>query len=169
VAGWLLALVVLLGLSRAVGSSFNSDNSLPNTDSQAAATLLTENFPAAANEGDLVVIQATRGATIESSSVQTAVSAALAEVAKVPGVAAVASPYASSGAAQISQSGTIAYARVTWDMPAAQVTTADADKLIAAAQSADGANVQVSPAASPSATRRSPVSAAPSSSPSSRR
>jgi len=144
VAGWLLALVVLLGAGRAVGSSFVSDNSLPNTDSQAAATLLTENFPAASDEGDQVVIQATDGATVRSSSVQTAVSAALAKVAKVPGVQSVASPYGSNGAARISKSGTVAFAHVTWDKPAAQVTAADADNLIAAARSADGTNVQVS-------------------------
>ena len=143
VATWLLAIVVIAGVSVAAGSSFNTNNSLPGTDSQAAATLLTQNFPAASGEGDQVVIQAVHGTTIKSAPVQSAVTAALAKVAKVPGIESVASPYASNGAAQISRDGTIAFARVTWDKPAAQVTTADAGKLIGAAESADGPDVHI--------------------------
>ena len=144
VAGWLLAIVVIAGVSVAAGSSFNSNLSLPNTDSQAAVTLLTQNFPAASGEGDQVVIQAAHGATIKSAPVQSAVTAALAKVAKVPGVEAVASPYAKNGAAQISRYGTVAFARVTWDKPAAKVTKADAKNLIRAAESADGPDVHIS-------------------------
>jgi RND superfamily putative drug exporter len=144
VATWLLAIVVIAGVSVAVGSSFNSNLSLPGTDSQAAAALLTQNFPAASGEGDQVVIQATHGTTIQSAPVRSAVTAALAKVAKVPGIADVTSPYATNGAGQISRDGTIAFAGVTWDKPAAQVTTADAGKLISAAESADGPDVHIS-------------------------
>ena len=144
VAVWLLAIVVIAGVSVAVGSSFNSNLSLPGSDSQAAATLLTQNFPAASGEGDQVVIQAAHGTTIKSTRVQSAVTAALAKVARVPGIETVASPYAKNGAAQISRSGTIAFARVTWDKPAAQVTPADTQNLIRAAESADGPDVRIS-------------------------
>jgi RND superfamily putative drug exporter len=144
VASWLLAIIVITGVSVAVGSSFNSNLSLPGTDSQAAAALLRENFPAAAGEGDQVVIQAVHGTTILSAPVQSAVTAALAKVAKVPGIENVASPYAKNGTAQISQDGTIAFARVTWDKPSSQVTVADAGNLIKAAESADGPDVRIS-------------------------
>ncbi len=144
VAVWLLAIVVIAGVSVAVGSSFNSNLSLPGSDSQAAATLLTQNFPAASGEGDQVVIQAAHGTTIKSTRVQSAVTAALAKMARVPGIETVASPYAKNGAAQISRSGTIAFARVTWDKPAAQVTPADTQNLIRAAESADGPDVRIS-------------------------
>ncbi len=144
VATWLLAIVVIAGVSAAVGSSFNSNLSLPGTDSQAAAALLAQNFPAASGEGDQVVIQATHGTTIQSAPVRSAVTAALAKVAKVAGVENVASPYSRNGAAQISRDGAIAFAHVTWDKPATQVTTADAGKLIGAAESADGPDVRIS-------------------------
>src|SRR5580693_3214873 len=124
VAAWLLALVVATGVSMAAGTTFNTNFSLPGTDSQAAATLLTTNF--------------------QSAPVQAAVTAALAKVAGLPGVETVASPYAKNGAAQISRDGTIAFARVTWDKPSTQVTTADAKDLIGAAQSADGPDVHIS-------------------------
>src|ERR1700684_299317 len=115
VAGWLLAAVVVVGLSSSSGSKFNSNFNLPGTDSQAAVSLLSKNFPAASGEGDQVVFQATHGAGIRSAPVRAAAPAALARVAKVPGVETVISPYSPAGAAQISHDGTVAFARVTWN------------------------------------------------------
>ena len=77
VAVWLLALVAIAGVSKTAGTAFTTNLALPGTDSQAAATLLAANFPAAAGEGDQVVIQAANGATIRSAPVRTAVTAAL--------------------------------------------------------------------------------------------
>jgi RND superfamily putative drug exporter len=141
---WLLAAVALLGLSRAAGSTFSAALSLPNTDSQAAVNLLTQNFPAAAGEGDQVVIQATGGATIASPGVRAAVTTALDRVARLPGIQSVASPYAAGGAAQVSRDGTIAFARVTWNTQPASITTTAAGRLIATAESADGPHTHIS-------------------------
>ncbi len=144
VAAWLLALAAIAGVGAAAGTNFTTNLALPGTDSQAAATLLATNFPAASGEGDQVVIQAGNGATIRSAPVRSAVTAALARAAAVPGVESVAGPYGPGGAAQISTSGTIAFARVTWAKPPDQITAADAKKLISAAESADGPDVRVS-------------------------
>src|SRR6202162_2699850 len=144
ITGWLLVLIAVIGLSQTIGSSFSSNFSLPNTDSQAAVSLLKANFPSASGEGDQVVIQATHGDTVQSPSVKAAVTAALTEVAKVPGVEAVGSPYRSGGSRQISRDGTVAFATVTWDKVSNNVTVSDANHLIAAAESADGAHVHVS-------------------------
>jgi RND superfamily putative drug exporter len=144
VAGWLLAAVVVLGLSSSIGSKFNSNFNLPGTDSQAAVSLLTNNFPTASGEGDQVVFQSTRGATIQSASVKAAATTALAKVARVPGVVSVVSPYSPAGAAQISRDGTVAFARVTWNKASSKVTDADALNLVHAAESADGPSVHVS-------------------------
>jgi len=144
VAVWLLALVAIAGVSKTAGTAFTTNLALPGTDSQAAATLLAANFPAAAGEGDQVVIQAANGATIRSAPVRTAVTAALARAAAVPGVESVASPYGPGGSAQISRSGTIAFARVIWSKSSDQITPADAKKLISAAVSADGPDLRVS-------------------------
>ncbi|MGD0700323.1 MAG: MMPL family transporter [Trebonia sp.] len=149
VAAWLLAMVAVVGLGKAAGTDFGSSFSLPNTDSQAAVTLLTQNFPAASGEGDQIVIQAADGLTVRSAPVRTAVTEALAKVAAVPGVESVASPYAKAdpahaGGGLISRDGTIAFAVVTWDKQAAQVSTADASNLINAAESADSAAVHIS-------------------------
>jgi putative drug exporter of the RND superfamily len=144
VVTWLLVVIAVVGVGTHEGSAFGGSFSLPNTDSQAAVNLLTQNFPSASGEGDQVVVQATHGATIHSAAVRTAVSGALAKVAAVPGVESVASPYAKAGAAQVSRDGTVAFAVVTWDKQDAQVTTADAQNLIKAAESADGPAVHIS-------------------------
>ena len=141
---WLLALVAVAAISVAAGTRFDTDLSLPGTDSQAAASLLAASYPAASGESDQVVIQATHGATIRSAAVEPAVKAALAKVAAVPGIQGVASPYGPGGAAQISRTGTVAFARVTWDKDSAQITRADARDLISAAETADGPDVSVS-------------------------
>ena len=143
-AAWLLLLIVALGTARVAGGAFNSSLSLPGTDSQAAVSLLTQHYPAAAGETDQVVIQATGGTTVRSPQVRGPVTRALAKVAAVPGIASVAGPYTAAGAAQASRSGTAAFARVTWDKQPDQVTAADAGALIAAAESADGPGVHVS-------------------------
>ncbi len=144
VAGWLLVMVAVVGAGKAAGTDFGGSFSLPSTDSQAAVTLLTQNFPSASGEGDQVVIQAANGATVRSAPVRTEVSAALARVAQVPGVESVASPYAKAGSAQVSRDGTVAFAVVTWDKPDSQVTTADTANLIKAAETADSPAVHVS-------------------------
>jgi putative drug exporter of the RND superfamily len=144
VGAWLAALVVVLIASQSIGSEFNSDFNLPNTDSQATVSLLTKNFPTASGENDQVVVQAAHGNTVRSPAVKKAFSAALAKVAEVPGIAAVGSPYSKAGAAQISADGTVAFATVTWKMATAKVTKSDAEDLVAAAQTGDGAAQQVS-------------------------
>jgi putative drug exporter of the RND superfamily len=144
VAGWLVAAVLVVGLSSSSGSKFNSNFNLPGTDSQAAVSLLTKNFPAASGEGDQVVFSATHGATIRSPAVQAAATAALVKVAAVPGVESVVSPYSKAGTAQISGDGTVAFARVTWKNATSKVTSADALNLTRAAESADGPAVHVS-------------------------
>jgi putative drug exporter of the RND superfamily len=144
VALWLLALVAAAVISVAAGTRFDTDLSLPGTDSQAAASLLAASYPAASGESDQVVIQTSHGATIRSAAVASAVKAALARAAAVPGIESIASPYGPGGSAQISRTGTVAFARVTWDKDSAQISKADAGNLISAAETADGRRVSVS-------------------------
>src|ERR1700733_2756002 len=125
VGAWLAALVVILIVSQAAGTDFNSDFNLPNTDSQATVSLLEKNFPTASGENDQVVVEATHGATVRTPAVKKAFAAALAKVEKVPGIASVGSPYSKAGAAQISPDGSVAFATVTWDTVTANVTKSD--------------------------------------------
>jgi RND superfamily putative drug exporter len=143
-AFWLVAVVATLALSRLYGSSYNESVSLPGTDSQAAVDLLTHNFPSASGEADQVVVEAAAGRRIGSPSVRKPVEAALRKVASVPGVESVVSPYSIRGASQVSDDRTVAFATVTWDKVAADVSKDDAARLIDAARSADGPDVRIS-------------------------
>jgi RND superfamily putative drug exporter len=142
VAGWIVILVAGFGVAGAVGSSFDTNTTLPGTDSQSAYNLLAANFPAASGEGDQMVIHTVGGGGVRSSHTRDAVARALTRMAAVPGVTSVGSPYATGNSAQISADGTIAFATVTWNSPTPK--TADVTKLIAAADSAAGPGTQVS-------------------------
>lgn len=142
VAGWLLALVAGFAVSSMVGSTFDTDTTLPGTDSQSAYDLLDANFPAAAGEGDQLVIHTTGSATVRSQAVRASVTHALTEMAAVPGVTSIGSPYSAGNGAQISSDGTVAFANITWD----STTPDDGDvtKLIAVAHAADSTATKLS-------------------------
>ena len=159
--GWLLALAAFVAVSAGAGSSFNTNLSLPNTDSQSAVHLLTANFAAASGEGDQVVIQTTHGTTVTSPAIRSAVTAALTKVENVQGVASVASPYAPAGSSQISRDDTVAFARVTWDKLAAKVSKADAQNRSRPHDRPTGRTSLSPSAASRSRTRNGPASASP--------
>ncbi|HEY2200566.1 MAG TPA: hypothetical protein VGH56_01655, partial [Solirubrobacteraceae bacterium] len=59
--GWIVVLVASLGISRAVGSNFSTNFSLPGTDSQRATDLLKRDFPAQSGDSDQIVLHAREG------------------------------------------------------------------------------------------------------------
>ncbi len=143
VGGWILALIVISGISRAVGTAYSNDFSLPDTESTRAIDLLTSVAPASAGDTDQIVF-ATRDATkVTDPSVQAQIEPMLAEVAKLPHVTNVLSPYSEAGAAQISKDGTVAFANVTFDVQAQDVSLAAAKRFVDTAKSAAGPNLIV--------------------------
>ena len=74
--------------------------------------MLQADYPAQAGDSDQIVVQAKQG-TLRSPAVETAVTAMLARVARLPHVRSVSSPYGPGG--QISRDGTIGLATVNLD------------------------------------------------------
>src|SRR5262252_5167832 len=101
IAVWVLVLVGLGALSQAVKSDYNNSFSLPGTGSTTAQQLLTKTIPAQAGDADTIVWQVSQG-TVRDATVATRMSRVLKQIATMPEVAAVVSPYGSRGAAQIS-------------------------------------------------------------------
>ena len=94
---WIVALVAVSVIGSNVGSTFSQGFSLTDTESQRAADLLESRFPArAGDEGQIVFAHA---GGVQDAAVQTRMEQLFAEVAKVPGVTAVVSPYTADGAA----------------------------------------------------------------------
>ncbi len=138
---WIALALGLLAGSQALGTRASNDFSLPGTPSQRAVDLLQSRFPAQAGDSDQIVFRS-RTSAITAPAVRGVVVPLLARVGRLPHVAAVASPYA-SGAHAISKDGTIAFATVTFDEPAAQLPKAAVDRVIATAESVRSPGLQV--------------------------
>jgi putative drug exporter of the RND superfamily len=142
---WLIALLLVGGISRSVGSSYTNNFSFPSTDSSRALDLVKANFPSQSGDSDQIVVQAKNG-TLQTPEVAAAVDEMLAKVKQLPFVTGVTSPYSSG---LISVNGRIGLATVQLDAQAQNISTDQAKQLIATAQAAnrDLLNVQLGGAA----------------------
>ena len=144
IAAWVLVLVGLGALSQAVKSDYNNSFSLPGTGSTTAQQLLAKAIPAQAGDSDTIVWQVSHG-TVRDATVTTRMNSVLKQIATMPEVAAVVSPYGPHGAAQISRDGRTAYATVDFAKQANNLAKADITRVIDAAKAAraPGLNVQL--------------------------
>ena len=144
IAAWALVLVGLGALSQAVKSDYNNSFSLPGTGSTTAQQLLTKAIPSQAGDSDTIVWQVSHG-TVRDAAVATRMSGVLEQIAAMPEVAAVVSPYGPHGAAQVSRDGRTAYATVNFAKQANNLAKADITRVIDAAEAAraPGLNVQL--------------------------
>jgi RND superfamily putative drug exporter len=144
IAAWVLVLVGLGTLSQAIKSDYNNSFSLPGTGSTTAQQLLAKAIPAQAGDSDTIVWQVSHG-TVRDTTVTTRMSRALKQIATMPEIAAVVSPYGPHGAAQISRDGRTAYATVNFTKQANNLGKADITRVIDAAKAAraPGLNVQI--------------------------
>jgi RND superfamily putative drug exporter len=144
IAAWVAVLVGLVALSQAVKSNYDNSFSLPGTGSTTAQELLAKAVPAQAGDSDTIVWQVSHG-TVRDASVTARMSAVLKQVSGMPEVGAVISPYGPRGAAQISRDGRTAYATVDFSKQADNLSKADVQRVINAAEAAraPGLNVQL--------------------------
>jgi RND superfamily putative drug exporter len=141
--GWIALLIVVNVFARSAGTSYSNNFTLPNSGAQRAADLLQQSFPAQAGDRDTIVFKVSSG-TVQAPAVRARMSKVLAEVAGLPHVTAVISPYAgaSSGRA-ISANGTIAFATVVFDEKANLLPKSAAERVIRVARAAGTPALQV--------------------------
>ncbi|MFB6850127.1 MMPL family transporter [Streptomyces sp. NPDC056373] len=145
--------VVLLWLLALGGAAFAASTapappadtfSMPGTESQKAFDLLKEKFPAASADGASarVVVRAPENSKISDAGPRKEVAALVSDLSKAPEVVRVSDPF--SGGA-VSEDGTTAYAVVTYDVAAAEVSDRAHDALLQAAADAraDGLTVEM--------------------------
>jgi putative drug exporter of the RND superfamily len=130
---WLVALVLAAGIAKHVGSTYSTNFSFPSTDSGTASNIVSANFPSQAGDSDQIVVQAKTG-TLATPQVEAAVNTMLVKVGKLDFVTAVSSPYRTG---LVSKDGTIGLATVQLDAQAQNISTAQAQRLIQAAQAVD--------------------------------
>jgi len=142
-AVWVVALLVLGGLSAKAGSGYTDSFSLPGTESTTALNLLTDNFNTESTDTNQVVFAAD---DVTDPAVKARIEKTLAAIAKGPHVERVDSPFAQGAAArQISKDKAVAFANVHMDgeQPIADVPKSAYDKLIATAEAGRGGGLQV--------------------------
>jgi RND superfamily putative drug exporter len=138
---WIVALVAVSVIGSNVGSSFSQGFNLSDTESARAAKLLETRFPARAGDEGQIVFAHDGG--VQDSTVQARMEALFADVAEVPGVTAVVSPYSPDGARQIARSGDIAYATVQFDKQASKIPDSTIERIRDLKDGAAGDGVRV--------------------------
>jgi putative drug exporter of the RND superfamily len=140
---WVVALVVIGGLSAGAGSGYTDSFSLPGTESTTALNLLTDNFNTESTDTNQVVFAAD---DVTDPATKARIEKTLDAIAEGPHVERVDSPFAQGAAArQISKDKAVAFANVHMDgeQPIADVPKSAYDKLIATAEAARGGGLQV--------------------------
>ena len=142
VIAWLAVLLSVFGVERFVGSAYSDTFTLPGTESSRALDLLASALPKQSGDSDTIVWHVPSG-SVSDPAVQMRIGALLKQVAAVPTVAAVRSPYSPAGAAQISQDGRTAYATVAFSKLAPSLPKADVRRVMALVKAAGTASLQV--------------------------
>ena len=140
---WAIALVGMTLVSQGVGSAYSNSFSLPKTESTEAIALLQSVSPAVSGDTERIVIGATGGAKVTDPAAKSRITAMMAKVEKVPHVSNVESPFGAGGSTRISKDGTVAFATVTFDRQAQEITKDTADQFVNTAKSAEGPNLKV--------------------------
>lgn len=142
---WVAALLGLGAAGTSAGTNYSNVFSLPDTDSKRAYDLMTQAFPESSGDTDTVVWRVDEGASARDEDVRSRIEPALKEIAGMKGVGGVESPYASrqAGAAQTSENGRTAYARVTFAEEANSVPKELVQDVVDTAQSAERSGLQV--------------------------
>ena len=139
---WLVALIGSLGANQLAHASFSTKFQLPDTQSATALALLQKDFPAASGDTDQIVLHSRTG-TLTDPAVKAAATAMLAQVATLPHVRSVTSPYSPAGAGQVSKDRTVAFASVDFDDQAQSLPIPAVNKVITTAQAAQSPALQV--------------------------
>ncbi|MBB5116810.1 membrane protein [Streptomyces eurocidicus] len=109
---WLVALLGTGAAATFAGSAYSNDYGVPGTESARATALLQKAFPG--GTGDDTVVWHTGTGTVRAAGVEQRMTAALREIAELPGVTDVSGPYGADGAARVSPDGHTAYASLTF-------------------------------------------------------
>ncbi|MFE0511373.1 MMPL family transporter [Streptomyces sp. NPDC058964] len=141
---WLLAFGGVTAAAAVTGSAYSTDYEVPGTESGRAAQLLRDGFPGLGGDTDTVVWHTTSG-TVRAFDVQQTMTRTLDEIADLPGVSSVTSPYDGSSGRRISHDGHTAYATVVLARPAEDMSKSEARAVVRAAKAAetDGLRVEL--------------------------
>jgi putative drug exporter of the RND superfamily len=141
--GWIVLLVAVNASAQSAGTAYSNNFTLPNSDAQRAANLLQKSFPAQAGDRDTIVYEVSTG-TVLDPAVRARMSATFAEVARLPHVTSVISPYAGASAGKsISASAKIAFATVVFNEKANLLPVSATERVVRVARAAGRPGLEV--------------------------
>jgi RND superfamily putative drug exporter len=135
---WLLVAIAAISLAQLSGGKTNDTFSIPGTESQNAAAVLTTRLPAFSGGSTTIVFDT--AAKVTDAADKAAIESAMASLKLIRQVSAVTTPFQSK---LISPSGTIALGTVQWSVPATSVTDASLSAVTAAMKPAQAAGLRV--------------------------
>ncbi len=143
VIGWIVMIVAIGTLASKAGTEYSNNFTLPNSDAQRASDLLEHSFPTQAGDRDQIVFRVADGSVLDPG-VRAHMEAMFAEVAKLPHVSAVISPYAGPSAGKaISANHQIAFATVVFDEKANLLPVSAPERVVKVAQAARQPGLEV--------------------------
>ncbi|MFJ8793850.1 MMPL family transporter [Streptomyces sp. NPDC102462] len=141
---WLLAFGGVTAAAAVTGSAYSESYEVPGTEAGSAGELLGAGFPGMGGDSDTVVWHTGSGG-VRAADVEQTMSRTLDDIADLPGVSSVTSPYDGQGSGQISRDGRTAYAVVAFDQPVERIDSSEAEAVVRTAKSAetDGLRVEL--------------------------
>ena len=158
-AAWLAAAIAAIAIAVVSGGKTNDNFTIPGTEAQNAAQVLSERLPAFSGGQSTIVFATTGGsAKVTDPVARAAIETAMNKLKSVPQVSAVVDPF--QGRA-VSQSGQVALGQVQWSAKAADVKDASLTAVTGAMKpvQADGVQVEYNGSVYPG--WRTPISEAP--------
>ncbi|MEI7889400.1 MAG: MMPL family transporter, partial [Actinomycetes bacterium] len=142
VLAWVGLLAAVIGIGTAKPAVYANDIKIPGSQAQAAADILSKAMPSQSGDRSQIVFAVKTG-KVTDPKVAARVEAMLGDVAKLPHVATVVSPYSKTGRGQISKNGQVAFAVLDFDQLGQKLPKAAIQKVIDTAKAAGGNGLQV--------------------------
>jgi RND superfamily putative drug exporter len=140
-AAWLAAAIAAIAIAQASGGKTNDTFTIPGTEAQNAAAVLSARLPAFSGGQTTIVFASTSGtAKVTDPADQAAIESAMAKLRSIPQVSAVTNPFQSH---LVSQNGKIALGQVQWSAQATDVTNASLNAVTDAMKPVRADGVQV--------------------------
>jgi RND superfamily putative drug exporter len=140
-AVWLLAAIAAISIAQISGGKTNDTFTIPGTESQDAASVLTARLPAFSGGQTTIVFATTHGtAKVTDPADKAAIQTAMSKLKAVPQVVSVVTPFQSQ---LVSPSGQVALGQVQWAVPAVSVKDASLAAVTNAMKTAQAAGVEV--------------------------
>lgn len=140
-AAWLVLVAAMIAVAVASGGKTNDEFTIPGTESQRVTDLLEVKLPTLSGAQTTVVFATPPGTKVTDSGPRAGIEQAMANLAKVPGVAQATDPF--QGGGPISQNGQVALGNLQWSGQPPDIKDSTLDQAKKAVAPAQAAGVEV--------------------------